>query len=253
MAGTYVLSESGPAGYLASQWSCTGGTQSGNSITLGVGDVAVCQIHNSGTVKSVVTDSSLCTFDRDSGTAGNQFNLLFTPDASNGWKLNASNPGQFYYNVIYFGDGNGTIKLKIPYPFVTQGAVPIHVYKYVTIEDQPGGGTCFVPGEEVGHSSTQVTLADYTDTNGDGKVGGFGDFIWIEVNLPHLDGGQAYINIHLDYGLKGTTGYAKGNGGAVSYTSPGTLLIPDGQAYKFDDDVLTATPGETRGGYHCVQ
>jgi hypothetical protein len=34
-AGTYALSESGPAGYTASNWSCVGGTQSGSNITVG--------------------------------------------------------------------------------------------------------------------------------------------------------------------------------------------------------------------------
>ena len=49
-AGTYILSEEGPSGYDASAWTCTGtgtGTQSGNSITLGIGQEAVCSITNS--------------------------------------------------------------------------------------------------------------------------------------------------------------------------------------------------------------
>ncbi len=46
-AGTYTLTESGPAGYSASSWSCTGtGTLNGNQITLGLGQSAVCSITN---------------------------------------------------------------------------------------------------------------------------------------------------------------------------------------------------------------
>jgi Prealbumin-like fold domain len=45
-AGTYTLSESGPTGYTASAWSCTGGTQSGDKITLAPGQVATCTITN---------------------------------------------------------------------------------------------------------------------------------------------------------------------------------------------------------------
>lgn len=46
-AGTYNLSESaGPAGYSASAWSCQGGTQDGNKITLNLGDSATCTITN---------------------------------------------------------------------------------------------------------------------------------------------------------------------------------------------------------------
>lgn len=46
-AGTYDLSESGPAGYSASAWVCVGGTQNdGDTITLGLGQSAVCTITN---------------------------------------------------------------------------------------------------------------------------------------------------------------------------------------------------------------
>ncbi len=46
-AGTYILSELGPANYAASGWSCVGGgDQDGNSITLIVGESAVCMISN---------------------------------------------------------------------------------------------------------------------------------------------------------------------------------------------------------------
>lgn len=44
--GTYTLTESGPAGYAASAWSCIGGTQNGNLITLGLGQSATCTITN---------------------------------------------------------------------------------------------------------------------------------------------------------------------------------------------------------------
>jgi len=63
-AGTYTLSEEGPSGYDASAWTCTGtGTQSGNSITLGVGEEAVCSITNSDKsqditiIKKVINDN----------------------------------------------------------------------------------------------------------------------------------------------------------------------------------------------------
>jgi uncharacterized repeat protein (TIGR01451 family) len=45
-AGTYSLSESGPGGYSASAWSCVGGTQTGNSIALALGESATCTITN---------------------------------------------------------------------------------------------------------------------------------------------------------------------------------------------------------------
>ncbi len=45
-ADTWTLSESGPAGYSASAWSCVGGTQSGNSISVAIGGEATCTIVN---------------------------------------------------------------------------------------------------------------------------------------------------------------------------------------------------------------
>jgi large repetitive protein len=45
-SGTYVLSETGPAGYAAGAWSCTAGTLTGSSLVLAVGQTAICTINN---------------------------------------------------------------------------------------------------------------------------------------------------------------------------------------------------------------
>jgi hypothetical protein len=45
-ADTWTLSETSPAGYSASDWSCVGGTQNGSSITLGLAEEATCTITN---------------------------------------------------------------------------------------------------------------------------------------------------------------------------------------------------------------
>lgn len=46
-ADTFILSETGPAGYLGGEWVCSGdGRQSGASITLGLGEEATCTITN---------------------------------------------------------------------------------------------------------------------------------------------------------------------------------------------------------------
>jgi len=176
---------------------------------------------------SLVTDSSLCTFDVDTSTTGSQFRLILTPDQNSpsAWKLNASNPGQFYYNIIYVGSGNTTLNITLPYPFVTQGAVPIHVYSGVT-RASASGITCFAPGTEIRNSSTQVTLGSYSSST-----------TTVQVTLPDLSnlGGVAYINMHLDYGLKGTTNYSKdSSNNAIDATSL-LIRIPDKQSYLFSD------------------
>ena len=179
--------------------------------------------------KSIVTDTQLCTFDFDPNTDGSQFRLIFTPGLD-GWKLNASNPGQFYYNV-FFNDGTGptTIYLTLPYPWVTQGATPIHAYSGVTTT-KVDARTCLTPGDEIGHQTDQVTLSTYTDTNGNGSVG-FGDTVTVAVTFQSPTG-FAYVNIHVDYGLKGTTGWTKGINNAAQ-NSGGLPTIPDFQSYAF--------------------
>jgi hypothetical protein len=184
--------------------------------------------------KSLITDTSLCTFDFDTGTPGNQFRLIYTPDTNSpsSWKLNASNPGQFYYNV-FDNAPTGTIYFTLPYPFVTQGAVPIHVYSSATIATV-NGQTCLIPGTEIAHSSAQVTLASYSDTNGNGSVG-FGDTATVSVAFSSPSG-FAYANIHVDYGLKGTINYSKdANNNAIDATTL-AIRIPDKQSYTFSEN-----------------
>ena len=176
---------------------------------------------------SLVTDSMLCTLTND------QLKLIYTPDQSSGWKLGASNPGQFYYNVFYTGAGNETITLTLPYPWITQGNVPIHAYSSVTANVNSLGQTCLTPGSLLPNPPQSfVTMQDY------GVAYKFDDQTHtVTVQVPPTPTGFIYLNIHLDYGLKGTTGYAKGGSGndAVSYTEQTKTLIPDLQQYTFSD------------------
>ena len=160
-----------------------------------------------GLTPGAVTNSSLCDF-------GDTFRLIFTPDnrhftsATPLYKLSDSNPGQFFYNVFYVNDGStNNVELEIPYPFVTQGGNPVHVYGGLTV-DPTGEGqdiNCFNPYNELANYAEFITLDSYTDTNGDGGVG-FGDVV--TVSVPAELGFQ-YINIHLDYGLEKTDGWER--------------------------------------------
>jgi hypothetical protein len=151
------------------------------------------------------------------------------------WKLNASNPGQYYYNIFYSGAGDEDITVTIPYPWVTQGAMPIHVYDNVTFAKNSSGQTCLTPGNTLAAYPDQITLASYGDESPPSYD--FTRTTTVTVHVPALGGPSsfAYINIHLDYGLKGTTGYAKdGNNNAVQ-SGTTTVLIPDQQTYDFTD------------------
>ena len=180
----------------------------------------------------VVTDSSLCTYDLDPATVCREFRLLFTQDAQNfpQYRLNASNPGQTYFNLFYYGrpGTTATLNLTIPYPYVTQGAQPIHAYDSVTVVPGPDGRECYLPGNGFLVDSTQIVLSDYAPQ-------AMGSSRTVSVTLTVPASGFVYLNMHLDYGLKRSTGYARGGPSGNDAINPATLqvLIPDRTSYLF--------------------
>jgi hypothetical protein len=154
-----------------------------------------------------------------------QFRLIFTPDAQNweAFKLNASNPGQTYYNLIYDATGvngnNVVLTVKIPYPYVTVGGNPLHVYDADTVPSDGSG--CLDPENAVAVPITaaspfSITLEDWTT-----GAAGTGDYnltcpvltgpddsgyCTFEVEVDNADipaSGLIYLNVHLNFGLKG--------------------------------------------------
>jgi hypothetical protein len=136
----------------------------------------------------------------------------------------ASNPGQFSYNVVFYvGSATSpvTLKVSVPYPFVTQGAKPVHVYSGYAYS-----GGCFTPGSEVTSSfsvsPSTITLSTYgtsTATLGTTEV-------LVTLTGPVPASGIVFVTIHLDYGFKGSNGWsgaAKTTGtSAATCTSGGT-------------------------------
>jgi hypothetical protein len=184
------------------------------------------------TTRVVVTDSSLCTYDLDPTTACREFRLLFTQDTQNfpQYRLNASNPGQTYFNLFYNGRPGTTVTLNltIPYPYVTQGAQPIHAYDGVSVVPGPNGQECYLPGNGFLVDSTQIVLSDYAPQR-------LGSSRTVSVTLTVPSTGFVYLNMHLDYGLKRSTGYARGGPSGNDAIDPTTLqpLIPDRASYLF--------------------
>jgi hypothetical protein len=207
---------------------------------------AVCTLTVASLPPSFVTDSSLCTFP-------SPLRLIFTQDPTNMpcYKLTASNPGQFYYNMTYLGtpgQATATFYITLPYPFVTQGAQPIHAYDSVMIQNS-SGQTCLTPGNPLFVSSDQVTLASY----GPNPVVGV-TTVTLAETVPLSSLGYAYLNIHLDYGLKKAGGYAPGGASgkdAVACSSGAAIPVPDLQAdnlfynfgYTVGNVAVNTTPG----------
>ena len=147
----------------------------------------------------------------------NQFKLIYTPDGKNwpAYKLNASNPGQTFYNLFYNGDPT-VLTISIPYPYVTVGGTPVHVYDGADVGNILGDD-CFEPPVDTlegGDVGTQLTIDDWiaggtnpSNVTCDPVCGpdgvGFCTFTVDLTTMEDPDSNQYYVNVHLDYGLKG--------------------------------------------------
>jgi hypothetical protein len=185
---------------------------------------------------SIVTTPSGCPFDIDKNPDnGQQFRLIFTndPTKTGSYKLTASNPGQFAYNIFYIGTLGENIKLdiSIPFPFVTQGAQPIQLFSSVSKVS-----CCYVFSGPISANSITsngtkntktpsgalgINITDYTTQT-------FGEVVTVHIEVTVPASGLVCVTIHLDYGLKGTPGYTQSGNNAVD-----SLNINDTQTYEF--------------------
>jgi hypothetical protein len=229
-----------------------------------------------------VTSSSLCEFDVeptkgtcfdgdenlgqacssdgdcDIGTCEqtDQFRLGFSPDMQNwvAYKQNSSNPGQFYYNVMYQMEDYGDyLVMQIPYPFVTQGAMPVHVYDANIVPSDEAG--CLDPQEAFYSVPAAITMEDWRDgasvltelwylecppvidpSVGEDQWCELG--IWIDDAAAGASEGFMYVNVHLDYGLKGPAADGDGDGEADRYDRGG-YISPWGSSDALENDTDT--------------
>jgi hypothetical protein len=149
------------------------------------------------------------------------FRLIFTQDPLDisDYRLTASNPGQFQYTIFCVGvPGDAvTLHITIPYPFVTQGAVPIHLYSHVDSHFVPYGG--------VGGFTIDPLAFPTPDPSGSSTTA------TISGNIP--SSGLLVVTIHLDYGLKKES-YHLGTGNkAVHDPTDHTKDIKDNGDYEF--------------------
>jgi hypothetical protein len=206
-----------------------------------------------------VTDSALCPIpdntlrllDLQNPTVGSTGGVV-----QNDFLQNATNPGQSYYNVFYSGAPGASLSLQItiPWPFVTNGANPIQVHdgtgpQSVTL----GDGSCFSP---------TPSLSGFTISTTGGRLSSSGDPVILRSDYPYQNLGSsttvyvsgsvpatglAYVTIHLDYGLKKTTGWQQ-NADTTTLQGPDTNLdgvldgLGSGAVY-----IKGGTPAQTNG------
>ena len=222
------------------------------------GSASVCPTDNPGPPEcNSLTDTEFCPLPND------QFKLLFLQDpcttaagslAMNNYRLNASNPGQFYYNVFDSGTPGDpvTLDITIPYPFVTQGATPIQTHDSFETVD-----SCFQPspnlnsmyiitcdGEGVSPAGNEIVLlSDYSGTDIDAT----------NVTQCHVSGnfpatGVLYVTLHVDYGLKKTSIWQQGlTNQALSTSSCNVLdgateiLAPETYSFSYNNGTSGST------------
>jgi RHS repeat-associated protein len=228
----------------------SGGTATSATIsTLSVGSHTIRAVYSDGSVSpnilgssastsqtvvgnqifTVVTSGGLAQFDTDPTVAGNQFNLVYVQNSGSGYEMVTSNPGQFYDNAFFSGTPGTsvTLTLTVPFPFITQGSVPTHVYSGYTLSGATPA-VSVVPGTDVTSSFTitsaggnktasgaaAIVLGDYSPQN-------MGSTTTVTVTGLMPSTGTMYVGVHLAFGLTTTAGWTLG----TSYSVGGNTYI----------------------------
>lgn len=165
-AGTKVtLTANAISGYTFSHWTVDGNNQGFGvdkiEVIMGASHTVIAN-YVPFTMNNYMTDSDFNTIEG--------FDVVFTPSGSY-YKLTATNPGTYYYNLEFMNNGpvidSPTIQISMPSDFVLKGAQPVQV-----------------DGVPVDYSFSDWTLS---------------------VPIRSIGSSQHFtLTVHLDYGLKGT-------------------------------------------------
>jgi len=147
------------------------------------------------TVIPTITRGS-CSFDLYEDP-GQQFRLIYTPiPYTTYYRLAASNPGQFFYNVVVSGASGDpfSVDVEFPYPWVTMGDVPTHMWDDVNFHMADGKWCVGPSGNGIGSDSDQILFGNY-------------DWGTVDSQTLTVDGtigpnGFTFFRVHMDFGLK---------------------------------------------------
>jgi uncharacterized repeat protein (TIGR01451 family) len=238
--GSYIIKEVCQPGWLQSYPQNNGTCGSGvYNITLRSRQVEEDNNFGNWKPQSEFTDTSFCPLPND------QFRLLYHLEvAPNIYRLQASNPGQFYYNVFFTGNVGDPVNLTItiPYPFVTQEGAgnPIQVHDDVSLY----GNNCFVPSGNVPSTITTQALTPTSSagnqiiTPEDYTTKRLGQNTTVMINGTVPSSGLFYVTIHLDYGLKKTSGW-KNLGTSTLNPVTNTSILDMQNLTGFGNDAVT--------------
>ena len=270
-AGTYTLSESGPAGYTATAWTCTNGvTVASGQITLGLGQTTVCSITNDDLPASIgdyVWNDADGQGDQDEAAAGlngvtvnvyrDDGDGVFEPGLGDTLAGTDVTDGAGAYNVASLSAGAYFVDVLGPAGYtLTTANDPLFVLL------TPGLDYTLA---DFGFQQTNATISDYlwNDANGDGLQAGesgLGAGIRVYVDLDH-DNSYAVgepTDLTDASGLYAITGLPAGTYDVRVANPPAGYL----QTYDLDgtgtsnEASVTVTAGQTRTdvdfGYQVV-
>lgn len=236
-AGTYTLSESGPLGYIAGDWICSGnGNQSGDSITLSVGQSAVCTITNSSSASTIILNKLV---NINWGGTAVPSNFTLTVDA-NGVTQGAS-------TQVTANSTHSIGELTLPgYTFVSisgDDLCPNALNGTVTLSEGQNI-TCTITNRDLPAHLTVVKHV-INDNGGDAKAEDFTMFVSAtNVNEPSFDGTESGTTVTLNRGFYTVTenelsgyaaSYSAGCSGTIDNDQTKTCTITN------DDQAPTIT------------
>jgi hypothetical protein len=136
------------------------------------------------------------------------FKIVFTPYLSGsgvGYKISATNPGGFYYNILYQAGADETLYYELPDfnnpigntvetipDFVTKGSMPIHAYVWTDLDHD-------------GQVDYWAELSDVTGMISTNEAPGLASGA---IDVSGLNAGDTVLfTIHVTFNLKGMRGF----------------------------------------------
>jgi hypothetical protein len=236
--GTYALSESGPAGYNASAWSCTGGSQSGSTITLTPGQSASCSITNDDVAPTLALNKTVVN-DDGGNAVENDFVLSATPSTGTtitdaGGDVPATTA---VANRVYTLSETGVTGYTASVWTCTGSGV--HQTGSTVTLDEGATGSCSITNDDV--APTLKLVKSVTNDNGGNAVADdwtlFADAAVPndDRNISNLGGSGVFETVYANTGYdlsesSGPSGYTAGSWSCTGGSLVGsTLTLNEGQ------------------------
>jgi len=221
-AGDYTVEEDRRAG-----WTCTCPGPSAKydfTVTSGFADLD----NNFGNYfPSWISDTTPCRYPYE------YFDIVFTPSGEGLYKISSTNPGEFYFNILYHSwtSDPQTINYNLADgAFVTVGSMPIHAYQW---NDLNGDGNMRTPAgclnwTELTDITHKITTAQEPDLSS--------STITISDVEPCTN---ILITIHINFDLKKTDAYSDPTafeGTVYTFTANGRVATLTVENAKFPDE-----------------